>query len=379
MTQILTQIPAAVGGFFGWWGGELAALIPQRLARLFRGAGGRLVVELTSDEASVLFLSDGGADLLGRIDTAAHTGAQRKTFNALTRGLRRGNVVTTLRLPPDQVLRKTLRLPAQAAENLREVLGFEMDRQTPFHADDVYFDHRIVGRDDESRQIEVEIIVAPRDAVHQALEIAASLGVVPDRVDVEGIDDGGYSPINLMPPALEPARRGAVERLAFLLTVVALGLSAVAVALPLAQRQQGLETIDAHLRTAKAEAKAATVLRQRIDRMVADSRFLSDKRRASPTAIRALGEITRLLPDDSWVGTLRITSDSVQITGFSAAASSLIGILQSSPLFESVKFRSPVTQDARLGVERFSISATLRTPQEKAGESPKDSPKESGQ
>lgn len=369
MAQILTQIPAAVGGFFGWWGGELAALVPRRLARLFRGTGGRLVVDLTSDEASVLFLSDGGRDLLGRIDTAAHAGAQRKTFNALIRGLRRGTVVTTLRLPPDQVLRKTLRLPAAAAENLREVLGFEMDRQTPFHADDVYFDCRIVARDDESRQIEVEIIVAPRDAVHQALEIAASLGVTPDRVDVEGADNQGRTPINLMPPASGPARRSAVERLAFLLTVVALGLSAVAVALPLAQRQQGLETINTLLETAKAEAKAATVLRQRIDRRVTDSRFLSDKRRATPTAIRAISEITRLLPDDSWVGTLRINGDSVQITGFSAAASSLIGILQNSPLFEAVKFRSPVTQDARLGVERFSISATLAPPKETLKES----------
>jgi len=156
---------------------------------------------------------------------------------------------------------------------------------------------------------------------------------------------------------------------------VAVGLLAVTVSLPLIQRQQGLDALNERLEKAKAEAKAATVLREQIDRIVTDGRFLSDKRRSAPTVTRTLHELTKLLPDGSWVGSLRINEGVVQITGYSDGASSLIGVLQKSPLFEEVKFRSPVTQDARLGVERFSISARLMPIQ---GKEDKEKTKEPG-
>ena len=38
-------------------------------------------------------------------------------------------------------------MPAATEENLPQVLSFEMDRLTPFRSDEVYFDHRVVGRD----------------------------------------------------------------------------------------------------------------------------------------------------------------------------------------------------------------------------------------
>ena len=51
---------------------------------------------------------------------------------------RAGQVV--LVLPDDQVLRRTVELPLAARENLREVVSFELDRYTPFAAEDVMFD-----------------------------------------------------------------------------------------------------------------------------------------------------------------------------------------------------------------------------------------------
>ena len=41
-------------------------------------------------------------------------------------------------LPADKVMARKLMLPLVAEENLRQVLGFEMDRQTPFSLDQVY-------------------------------------------------------------------------------------------------------------------------------------------------------------------------------------------------------------------------------------------------
>ncbi len=47
-------------------------------------------------------------------------------------------------LPKDKALTRALTLPLAAEENLREVLAFEMNRQTPFRADQVYYDYMVV-------------------------------------------------------------------------------------------------------------------------------------------------------------------------------------------------------------------------------------------
>ena len=71
-------------------------------------------------------------------------------------------------------MHKTLDLPLAAAENLREVLTFEMDRQTPFTADQVYFDYQIVQRDNTNGRISVEMTAVHRADVDTAIQRAAA-------------------------------------------------------------------------------------------------------------------------------------------------------------------------------------------------------------
>src|SRR3546814_12680797 len=75
-------------------------------------------------------------------------------------------------------------LPAAAAERLRDVVAFEIDRQTPFAAADVHYDAHVLGRNGE--QIEAELVVVPRATFDAAM---AALGTVPGTV--AGVDVGG--------------------------------------------------------------------------------------------------------------------------------------------------------------------------------------------
>ena len=70
--------------------------------------------------------------------------------------------------------------------------------------------------------------------------------------------------------------------------------------------------------------------------------------------------MTRLVPDDSWVTTLEVGNDTVQLSGTSKAATALVPRLESSPLLANAQFRSPVTQDFVHGGEQFFLSAELR-------------------
>ncbi|MFP3344794.1 hypothetical protein R0J87_20155, partial [Halomonas sp. SIMBA_159] len=84
-------------------------------------------------------------------------------------------------------LRRPLRLPAAAAARLQEVSRFEIDRQTPFEAADVWFDARLLAQHGE--QIEAELVVVPRRALEGATGIPPAWRELLAGVDVR--DDAG--------------------------------------------------------------------------------------------------------------------------------------------------------------------------------------------
>ena len=73
--------------------------------------------------------------------------------------------------------------------------------------------------------------------------------------------------------------------------------------------------------------------------------------------MRLLDEMTRIVPDGTWVSQLDIKGIEVQVQGQSPAAASLIGLLEDSESFSNPQFRSPVTQIPRSDLERFHLSA----------------------
>ena len=72
-------------------------------------------------------------------------------------------------LPAGSALQRRLLLPAAAADRLRDVIGFEIDRQTPFSADSVRFDTRVLERR-ERLSFRSGVLVIPhwRDVVNPA-------------------------------------------------------------------------------------------------------------------------------------------------------------------------------------------------------------------
>ena len=56
---------------------------------------------------------------------------------------------------------------------------------------------------------------------------------------------------------------------------------------------------------------------------------------------------------------LNLRDGTLQLYGFARTASELIGLLEQSSLFRTPQFRSPVTQDPRLGEERFHLSVDI--------------------
>jgi general secretion pathway protein L len=338
-----------IAAFFDWWWRELASLVPRRLRRATRREGRMLVLEFGEVESLLLERTASGERVLG-------TGAPDfdQGLSALLQRRRRRAV--TVRLRPELGLCKQLELPAAARDDLQQVLRFEMDHLTPFSADEVYFAQRVLHSDASNRRISVELQLAPKRVVEQAIETARRFGVVPSRIELAEARAKGEA-LDLLPGApRESAREGRLHRALGLLALV---LAVIAVGIPLQRQRATVAELEAQVATAQANAEESLALREQLDQLTRSAQFLVAEKTRRAMMTEVLAELTRLLPDQAHIVQLQLQDGTVQLHGFAATASDLIGLLDQSPLFNTPEFRSPVTQDPRSGTERFHVSVEL--------------------
>ena len=362
MTQILTDFRRGLSAFLSWWGGELAALVPNGLRRLFQADTGQIVFDVSGEKILIQQVSQRSHREIGRVDARPDDPAVEAAALAPIVGqLRLDRFDVVLRIPAAHALKKALILPRAAAENLRQVLTFEMDRQTPFSADQVYFDYLVRPAPPSSETVDVELVACPKGEVDAAVARARAWRISPTIVDIGGGGRDEPARINLLGVASGRKTGGGPARLTAGLAVVALLLGAAALYLQLDRQRRTAELMEAEANKAKVVATVAAKLRENIVELAGGAEFLAKRKQTTPQFVETLDALTRLLPDDTWLQQLRINGDEVRLTGFSAAASSLIGLIERSDRFKDARFRSSVTQDARSRAERFTISAKIVT------------------
>ncbi len=266
---------------------------------------------------------------------------------------------TIVLVPDDKVLAKRISLPAAAEENLREVLGFEMDLHTPFEASEVYYDYTVVGRDSARQQVTVDLVYSPRDAVDALVDGASKLGMKSDIVTCRRRDNANLQPVNLLPLEKRRARRFDVKRLNLGLSGLMAVLLVAAITIPIVQKNRAIAEVEAQVQAAAAEAREGAELRRDLEKMAAASQFLVEKKASDVMIVELIDEISRILPDHTWIARLDLSGAELQIQGQSSASSSLIRIIESSPWFENVRFASPVVQIAGTDNDRVHIVATV--------------------
>ncbi len=346
--------------FFHWWRTELAALVPRSLT----GGG-----ETTRPK---LVLAVEGTELVGyRCAGNAASELARRSCEpwdepepAFAVVLRQTRDPVVLRLPAQHVLRRTVALPEAARDNLREVLGFEMDRQTPFSVEDVYYDFAVLETGRPDSQLLVDLVVAPRRTVDKWVRRLQKLGVRITQVTAENPGErsglcGGLN-VNLMPSQAPAKRAGrAYKRVNAVLASVAAVLAVIALALPLF-KMHGVQTrLQAAVTTAQSEAEEVSALREALQADVRYAEVVAERKQATPPMIELLADLARTLPDDTWLSAVNVQGGTLNIHGESKTASQLIGLLESSPLLAEPAFVSPVIPNPVTGYERFQIAVTL--------------------
>lgn len=346
---------AKLDRFWRWWSGQLRGLVPAL------GATGLPLVALEGEAVSVLeprSLEGKGeprVDLAG-LDPARAGAAVRALLERA--GESRGRA--RLALDPRHALVRRVTMPAATEENLGPVLGFEMDRLTPFRAEDVYYDYRVLGRDSGAGTISVLLAVARREVVDAMLARMRELGVSAQGVTVA--DEPG---VDLLPSAQRGEREKPRERLVKqVLAGAALVLLVAALAIPSVRKRAEVHAIGPVLEKALGEAQATDKLVKELERQVADYNYLLAKKHERGPVLAYIEEVARLLPDHTWLQQLDVKSTGksreVQVSGETLSSSKLIEILEQSQLLQNAAPRGTVTRGTQPGTERFVISAEAR-------------------
>ena len=264
-----------------------------------------------------------------------------------------------LTLPGDCVLRKTLTLPLATEENLRQVLEFQMEQHTPFSPRQVYFGYSVKDRNFERGQLNVEFVVTPRDAVDAAIKTLNVLGLEVHAVFAQDMWNKGTL-VNLLPDTLtsapSPFRQGANPWLVLLIGLLVFA----AMVMPIVIKREAVVQMLPWVEKGKKAAEAVDAVRRELDGRIAQHNYLLEKRQARPTVIQTLEELTRVLPDDTWVQTIEIKGKELQIQGETASSARLIGLFEQSSLLGEASFRAPLTKGQASGSERYQLALQIK-------------------
>ncbi len=349
--------------FWRWWMAELRALIPAGLARRLEREASMIDLSLTDTRIALLkvginSLSEEKHQELTGMDSAGRLQAVQELLRA-----RKGDIRVVL--DAEQVLRKRLTLPEATEENLRQVLAFDMDRQTPFKAAQIYYDARVVRRDRAAGMIDVELCLALRDDVDKLLtplrEAKVAIGAIGLRDDI-----AGPAPhLNLLAADQRAPHRLRAQQIVNRALIVLTGLLTVAVViLPIWQKREVVIAMLPLLHQARSEAAITDGINSNYVRASAEYNFIMSKKQGIQPAIALLEEVTKILPDNTWaqIFELRQTQKTreIQLTGETASASKLIEIFEQSPMLQNSVQRAQVTKGAAPGTERYQIAAEVK-------------------
>ena len=148
-------------------------------------------------------------------------------------------------------------------------------------------------------------------------------------------------------------------RLNWALGGVTVALIALVMALSLALRGHQVAELEEAIAAVRGEAMQVDRIRNQIENASEAAGFLALRRAESPLAVEILADITRILPDDTYLDRLVIGRGSVQLQGKSGNAQQLIELVNESPFLAAAAFRGSTRLDARTGLEIFEINAEI--------------------
>lgn len=350
--------------FFRWWGRELAFLAPEKLRQWLSERSGLVVLAVNGEQLHVGRIHNGENQPLVSVPFDDQIGTLYQRLKAIQPDLEKARYI--LRLNRQQAIGKILYLPLAAKENLDQVIEFEMDRYMPFKADQVYFATKILGKVDGER-LKVFLAVTPQQKLNALVAEFQNAGIYPavaDYAEMPNDFEQDFEPYNLLPEALRPVGSPVARFLNWAIGLTTLLLFIAVLVFPVWHEGRQVEALRQQIDELEKDARFVQSKQLEIDEIVDQTERLLKTKNSMPPLTELINNLSKLIPDDTWLTHLQFNEGRLQLQGQSPTASVLIGVLEASPLFVNARFVSPLTQDRRTGMERFQISVEVETAKE---------------
>jgi general secretion pathway protein L len=260
-------------------------------------------------------------------------------------------------LSPDEVLFRSLDFPRQAEDFLDGMIRTQIDRLTPWSADDAVFgwsSPSIAGPE----RIELTLAATSKQEIQSLVQLAIGLGV--ESIAAFAVQPAGNEPQEKI-RVLDQSLRGAVGRgmdtpRALRAILLPAGAAAATTLLAAIYVGDSLDTEQQQLTRQISQRRAALRLNSG-----SGSAFdlLAKRKQTSPSSVVVLEALSQALPDDTYVTELRIDGDKVQVAGMTQNAPSLIRLIERSPQFARATFFAPTTRAQNEPGESFHIEAHI--------------------
>ncbi|OPH83988.1 PilN domain-containing protein [Nitrobacter vulgaris] len=338
---------------FEGWIGTVAAALQTSVTRAMPQRRILLKQDATGDFAAIAISKQKGAALSQITLRLGQAPVLTEEWRAALRGSQ-----LEIHMRADQVLFRTVDFPKQATDFLDGMVRAQIDRLTPWTADNAVYG-MTAPTPAANERIALTLATTSRHAIQPLLDLASSLGAASVEGLIEPPDmEATTRPIRIFEKKLSRPETLATDIPRLLrLTLLGTGMATAATLVVSTYLGGVYDDQRQELQQRISQRRAAL----RIDQPgESASSLLARRKQTSPSCVIVLEEISRTLPDSTYVTELRIDADKMQIVGLTRNAPSLIRLLEQSPQFSRATFFAPTTRDRNDPGERFHIEARLK-------------------
>ena len=250
-------------------------------------------------------------------------------------------------------LQRELSLPEQARDFADRILKTEIDRLTPWPAEHAIFGHQITASSEG--KISVAIVAADRRVLQPLIDHVLSLR--PRSLEaVARIGDHAAGDIvifeNKGQDSVSRSWRMALSAVPLILAL-AVGVAAVYEMWAGSNLEASYDSVQTELRQLRAGTR-------QVDPSVSLEQKLIQKRLQGPVATLIIEDLSRVLPDDTYLTDIELAGLKIRFSGVSRDATALVRLVESSGRLSDASFFAPTTRDATEAGEKFHIEATVK-------------------
>jgi general secretion pathway protein L len=261
-------------------------------------------------------------------------------------------------MTPGLVLFRSLDFPRQAVDFLDGMIRTQIDRLTPWTADDVVFGWSPPSAIPNER-VQLTLAATSKQEIQPLVQLATGVAAASIAGYAEHPAAGG-APEKIK--VFDQPLRGAVGWSADVprilrAVLLSAGLAAAASLIATSYIGSALDSEQQQLTRRISQRRAALRLNPNADGSALS--LLAKRKQTSPSSVVVLEALSQALPDSTYVTELRIEGDKVQVVGMTQDAPSLIRLMERSPQFARATFFAPTTRAQNDPGERFHIEAHI--------------------